>query len=88
MLRGKVAEEVSKEAVGNCLRHEKAGRKSVTKTRLTLAMMDLGGGHRRATGPLLQTMGLRKMPHVSYVVGVACWEVLTLGHGADGCELH
>ena len=49
-------------------------------------MMDLGGGHGRATGPLLQPMGLRKMPHFSYVVGVACWEVLALGHGARGSE--
>ena len=75
-------QEVSKEAVFKSLtkkRDEKASRNH----RLTLAMMDIGGRRGGATGPLPQPLGLRKIPHFSYVVGFACWAVLALGHG-DG----
>ena len=64
------------------VRHEKASR----KCSLTLAMMNLGSRRGGATGPLLQSMGLRKMRHLVHVVGFACWEVLALGHGARGSE--
>ena len=48
--------------------------------------MDLGSRHGGVTGPLLQPMGLGKIPPFSYEVGFACWEVLALGHGARGSE--
>ena len=50
-------------------------------------MMDIEGRRGGATGPLLQPMGLKKMPYFSYEVGFACWKVLALGHGARGSEL-
>ena len=78
-------QEVSKQAVFKSpTKTVRPRRKCVTKSS---SMMDLRGGHGRATGPLLQPMGQRKMSHFSYVVGVACWEVLALGHGARGSEI-
>ena len=66
-------------------------RPSVTKKRdesvvSRWTMMDLGSRRGGVTGPLLQSMGLRKMRHLVHVVGFACWEVLALGHGARGSE--
>ena len=76
-------QEVSKEAVGNCLRNENASVRD--ENVLTLAHMDLGG--RRRGGCYYIIIRLRKMPHLGHVVGFACCEVLVPGHEANGCEL-
>ena len=77
---GKVVQEVSKEAVGNCLtkkRDEKAGRKH----RLTLAHDGPGRQTRGCYMAVATALGASE--NASHVVVFVSWGVLALGH-VDG----